>query len=393
MRTVTGYDPYDVVVQADPYPSYAWLRDESPAHRLANGAWVLSRYDDVADSLRAPELFSSAGGVAFGALGGIGTLIGMDPPDHTRLRRMLSTSFTPRAVLALEPEVQKIADTLIDAAAASPITDVVGALAAPLPTRVIAGLLGIDAEQWPTYKRWSDELNACSWSDGPPDEVGMAFMQTGMEAGAFFLAEIEQRRAEPSRDLIGQLVAAQATDDALDDGEIVNFCVLLMLAGNVTTTALISSGLCTLADHPEALATLQAEPERIAEAVEEMVRFESPIQGFCRTLTTDIERHGQRLAAGDKVMLLYGSANRDPRTFPDAHRFDLGRVPNPHLGFGAGVHLCLGAALARLEARVLLERLLPRVDAIDRVAGDPPTRVQIPAFRELARAPLRMAWT
>ncbi|MHB1787320.1 MAG: cytochrome P450, partial [Acidimicrobiales bacterium] len=326
----------------EPYSAYEWLRRESPVHRLEHpSAWVLSRYGDVHAALRDPGTFSSGCGVTFNNLGGIGSLIGMDAPDHTRLRRILSAAFTPRAVASLEPVVARLTSEMLAGIAGRPQIDVVADLAAPFPTLVIASLLGIDPAGWPTYKRWSDQLNAISWSPDPPETVAAQLGQAGLEAALFFMQEMQVRREAPRADLITHLLGAQG-HDATTDSEIVSFCVLILLAGNVTTTALLASSLCLLADHPGVLAQLHATPALIPAAVEEMIRLESPIQGFCRTVTTDMEMHGQQLRAGEKVLLLFGSANRDRDVFSEAGSFRLDRSPNPHLGFGAGAHLCLG---------------------------------------------------
>lgn len=393
MRTIARYDPYDPGVLQDPYPSYAWLLDEAPVYRLEEPAvWVLSRHDDVSAALKRPAVFSSAHGVSFGEGGGSGTLVAMDAPDHTRLRRILAVSFTQRAIARFEPEVNRVVAELVAAIAGSEEVDVVEEFTAPLPTRVVAALLGIDPEDWRLYKRWSDVLNAQSWAHDPAERTGPAFLAAAMEAAAFFADKLDRRRAVPSDDLISVLVQAQQEAEAVTDAEIVSFCVLLLLAGNVTTSALMANSLCLLADHPEVLARLQADPLAIPTAVEELTRYVSPVQGFCRTLTEDVELHGQRMAEGDQVLLLFGAANRDPRVFPDPDVLDIGRDPNPHVGFGAGAHLCLGRFLARLEVRVALSQLTPRLVSVQQVANDPLCRVPLSSFRDISRAPLRLVW-
>jgi cytochrome P450 len=391
--TVT-FDPYDPAVIDDPYPSYAALRAEDPVHWSESAqSWVLTRHADVAAALRDPATFSSAKGVSFNDFGGVGTLIGMDAPDHTRLRRILSARFTPRAIAELEPTVVKVTTELLDAMQRRDRVDAVAEFAAPLPTLVIADMLGIDPARWPDYKRWAEELNGLSWLDEPADAVAAKLGQAAGEPAMFFVQEVMKRKQQPTDDLIGRLVAAQAETDAATDSEIIGFCVLLMLAGNVTTTALLASGLGLLADHPDALERLTLDPTLIPGATEEMLRMESPIQGFCRTLTADVELHDRSLKAGDKAMLHFGSANRDAEVFADPDTFDVARSPNPHLGFGAGAHLCLGAALARLEGRVALEQALPRLSGLHRVPDAPGVRIQSPAFRELESLALVIDWT
>ena len=386
-------DPYDPAFQADPYPAYARLREHAPVLRLADPeVWLLSRHGDVAAALGDPATYSSAQGIAFGRSGGTGALIATDPPDHGRLRRLLARQFTPRSVAALESDIRATAVRLLDDLRGAEQIDLVDAFAAPLPTRVISSYLGIDPQRWRDYKRWSDVLNDLSWARQPSERTGAAMFSVGMETYSFFTAEIQTRRSEPRDDLIGRLVAAGDTDDALSDDEIVSFCTLLMLAGNVTTTSLLSYGVQTLVRHPEQLDHLRRNPQAIPAAVEEMLRYESPIQGFVRTLTRDVELHGEHLPADAQVMLLFGSANRDSAVFAEPDRFDIGRDAKAQVAFGAGPHFCIGAWLARLEAQVALEELLPRLSRVRLREDAPAQRVASPAFRELATLPLDVAW-
>jgi cytochrome P450 len=231
-----AFDPYDPAVIDDPFPTYANLRADDPVHYSeAAGAWILSRHADVSAALRDPTTFSSAKGVSFNDYGGVGTLIGMDAPDHTRLRRILSATFTPRAVAALEPTVARVTTDLLDAMAGRATVDSVAEFAAPLPTMVIAEMLGIDPARWLDYKRWAEDLNALSWVAEPPDVVAAQLAQAAAEPAMFFVQEVMSRRQTPTDDLIGTLVAAQTDTGTASDSEIVGFCVLLMLAGNVTT--------------------------------------------------------------------------------------------------------------------------------------------------------------
>ena len=387
-------DPYDPAFQADPYPSYAKLRESAPVVRLTEpDVWLLSRHADVAQALADPGTYSSAQGIAFGRSGGTGALIATDPPDHGRLRRLLAGQFTPRSVAALEADVRAIAVRLLDAVQGQAQIDLVDAFAAPLPTRVISSYLGIDPQRWRDYKRWSDVLNDLSWAQEKSERSGAAMFAVAMETYVFFTAEILARRTDPRDDLIGRLVAAGDSADALTDDEIVSFCTLLMLAGNVTTTSLLSYGVQTLAKHPEQLEHLRRNPAAIPAAVEEMLRYDSPIQGFVRTLTRDVELHGVVIPADSQVMLLFGSANRDARVFTDPDRFDIARDNKAQVAFGAGPHFCLGAWLARLEARVALEELLARVSTLSLPLDAPAERVASPAFRELATLPLDIGWS
>lgn len=387
-----AFDPYDPATQADPFPAYAALRRNSPVQRIHDpDIWLVSRHADVAAALGDPATFSSAQGVAFGTQGGSTTLIATDPPDHGRLRRLLARQFTPRSVAALEADVRAEARRLIEAMQGQPVVDLLDCFAAPLPTRVIARYLGIDPDRWRDYKRWSDDLNALSWDIDPRRRAGPEMVAVAMEAVEFFRTEVVTRRSRPRSDLISRLSSA-ADSEHLSDVEVISFCTLLMLAGNVTTTSLLSVGLLALFGQPQQLDLLRQDPALIPGAVEELLRLESPIQGFARTLTRDVELHGQVLRAGEQVMLLFGSANRDDRVFPDPDVLDVARGSKEHLAFGLGPHFCLGAWLARLEARVALEELIPRVAGARTVEGDPPQRASSPAFRELTRLPLAVEW-
>lgn len=382
-------DPYDLTFQADPYPTYARLREDAPVLRLAEpDVWLLSRHEDVNAALRNPAEFSSAFGIAFGRSGGVGSLIATDDPDHGRLRKILSRQFTPRSIAALEEQVQETVASLRDGLPDSGSFDFVEAFAAPLPTRIIAGYLGIDPERWRDYKRWSDVLNEISWAREPAPDLGAAAMTAVQEAVGFFAAEIAARRSSPREDLIGRLTSAEA---GLSDEEIINFCVLLMLAGNVTTSSVLSHAVLLLLSYPDQLALLAADPSLVESAVEEVVRLESPIQGFVRTLSRELVLHGQTLSAGEQVMLLFGSANRDDRVFDEPHRFDVTRDSSGHVAFGAGPHFCLGAWLARLEVRVALEMLLPALTTWQLDPDSPMVRLPSPAFREIASLPIAPA--
>ncbi|MDX6742745.1 cytochrome P450 [Actinocorallia sp. A-T 12471] len=387
-------DILDPAFQRDPYPYYARLRAEAPVHRLDRPKlWLLSRHADVAWALREPRLFSSADGVAFSPGGGTGSLVGTDDPDHGRLRRVLSRQFTPRGISVLEDQVGAVVGELVAALVARtetrPEFDFVRRFADPLPTRVIAGYLGLDPDHWETYQRWSNVLNAVMWVDVPDPELITAAERAAAEAVDCFSQAVAERRARPREDLIGRMAAAHE-GGALSDDEIINFCGLLMIAGNITTSSALAHSVVLLLRHPDQRRALLEDPSLIPAAVEEILRFESPIQGFCRTATQDIERHGVRISAGDRVMLLFGSANRDPSAFPDPDRFDVRRDPAGHLAFGTGPHVCLGAWLARIELRVALTALLPHLDRWSLDPAHPPThRMSLPAFRDITELRLQ----
>ncbi|MEV4320345.1 cytochrome P450 [Actinocrispum sp. NPDC049592] len=385
MPVSTDFDLYDPAFLADPYPFYAWLRAEAPVLRLRDpDVWLLSRHEDVHAALRSPEKFSSADGVAFGRQGGAGSLIATDAPDHTRLRRVLSQQFTPRSIARLENEVGAVAATLLDGVAGLDSFDFMDLVGAQLPTRVIGNYLGIDPEGWRDYKRWSDMLIEISWARSADTQFAAVAHATVMEVVGFFAGQMAQRRVAPADDLIGRLVTAADRDSTLTDEEVLNFCSLLMLAGNVTTSSALAHAVLLLIEHPHQRAALCEDPDLIPQAIEEIVRFESPVQGFVRTLTQDLELHGERLAAGEQVMLSFASANRDEDAFDDAAVFDITRKRSASVAFGAGPHFCLGAWLARLELREAIAAMLPLMDDWQLAPDKPVTRVPTPAFRDVA---------
>ena len=356
------YDPFDPSVQADPYPVYAELRARHPVYRCEpRSTWVLSRYADVDAAVTDPATYSSAKGI-FPTREGLDMtqvflpmMIMMDPPDHTRLRRLVSSAFTPRRTAALETAVHAIARELLDPFLSAGSGDLVKDFAGPLPAMVIADLLGVDRSDRDQFRTWSSTL-----VQGDPGEP--AAMQASLDAAGslygYFTDVIEHRRAHPQQDLVSALVNADMDGQRLTAEELLGFCLLLLVAGHETTTNLITNSAVVLAERPDARAALAAQPAAIPDAVEELLRFDSPVQGLARTLTRDVTLHDVTMAAGDTVLLLFGSANRDSHAFPDADRFDPKRRPERQVAFGHGIHFCLGASLARLEARIALTYML-----------------------------------
>jgi cytochrome P450 len=361
------FDPYDARFFADPTPAFARLRDEFPCYRHPDrGFWVLSRFEDVWQALREPEVFCSGRGITLldeQNEAAPPMMLAMDPPRHGVLRTKVNRAFTPRRTASLEAGIRARADALLDGLAARGEGDFVTDFAVPLPTGVFAELLGVPESQREQFRHWADTTCAMS-----PEPAAMAAGRRAMAELATLFSELAAiRRRRPAGDLISDLVAATdasaGAPDAsgpLSQDELIGFCLLLLAAGLETTASLIATGALRLAQHPDQRAWLAAHPNAIPGAVEEMVRFDSPIPGNARTLTRDVERHGEKLRAGEKVLLLFAAANRDPRVFPDADRFDVRRQIERHVAFGHGIHFCLGAALARLEARIAFETLLRR---------------------------------
>ena len=370
----------------DPYTVYARLRREDPVHEVEAAGlrfFIVTRYDDVVAVLRDPaysaEKFperliadAMAGpdpGFAAVARAVSGMMLIKDPPDHTRLRALVSKAFTPRVVEGLRPRIEGIVDGLLDAATAAGGMDAILGFAAPLPVIVIAELLGVPGAEREKFKHWSDQL--VPFIDGTLRESGLVEAARGAQAlEAYFRDFIATRRKEPRDDLMSGLIAAQERDDALSETELVATAILLLGAGHETTTNLIGNGLLALLRHPAEYARLRREPGLTKSAVEELLRYESPVQLTSRIPRRDVTLGGRQIPAGIEVNLVLGAANRDPLQFGDADRLDIARLDNRHVAFGHGAHFCLGAPLARLEAQVAFSRLVERFPSL-RAAGEP----------------------
>lgn len=350
----------------DPHPVYARLRREAPVFWSAEGQfWALSRYEDVRRVGHDTALFSSRRGTllsdgrARDAGGphapGARHLMRSDPPDHTMLRKIVARSFTPRMIASLEDRARVITRDLFDQIDGAAVTDVVAALSAPLTTFVIAELMGVPRERWAEFWTWTD--SAIAQVDAGRDDPALAVHISDLMT--FFGELLEQRRRQPADDIVSDLVAGELHGQPLTELDLLTYCKFLLVAGTETTRNLISSGTALLSEFPEQRRLLIDSTELIPGAVEEMLRITSPVLAFCRTATADTEIRGQRIAAGDYVALLYASANRDEDIWPEPGRFDVTRRQSrPHVAFGFGAHVCLGAALARMEARVLFEELV-----------------------------------
>jgi cytochrome P450 len=381
------FDPFDPEQIQDPYPGYRWLRDEARLHYVEmDDLWLVSRYDCM-ELLRNPSTFSSRLGVGQLMSGGLGRraaehlaeatgplqgmaepriLIALDPPDHVRLRRLVNRPFTPREIGAHEswmrPLCEEIFDGLLDANAQGD-ADWVRDFTFPFPVMVIGKLLGIPSSLGDDFKRWSDDVVGLIGGPGGDTE---RMMTSFIEMLGFFHEAIASRRSEPTDDLISMLIHnADAEDEPLTADELVLFCVLLLVAGNETTTNLLSNAMKVFTSMPEILAHLRSDPAVIPAAVEEVLRFDSPVRALPRGTTAPVSIAGGNIPADATVVVYYGAANRDERRFPDPDRFDVGRIPADHVGFGAGIHLCLGAPLARLEARIVLETLVRRAGHVE----------------------------
>lgn len=362
------FNPFDPAVVRDPYPHYARLRREAPLCRTSLGFAAVSRYADVLEILRDPETFSSSAmadlingvkALSPEHLGQGETLLGSDPPIHTRLRKIVNRAFTPRRVAALEPRIRAISETLVAELPRGEPCDLVAGLAAPLPVMVIAEILGIDPDRRQDFKRWSQEILAAT-AGTPSADLRARLERSFVERAAYLEQVTEDRKRHPRDDVISALVQAEQEGGAMTDDEVGNFIVLLLVAGNETTTNLIGNALLAALDHPALIEAIARDPSLARAWVEETLRYDAPVQLTFRLTREGVELAGEKLAGGENVGLLLGSANRDERRFPEPDRFRLDREQNGHLAFGFGAHSCLGANLARLEARVALEALLSR---------------------------------
>jgi cytochrome P450 len=374
----------DPAVNANPFPIFRRLQDEDPVHWSdAVKGWNVTRYDDVraialdrelsADRVRPFfQVLPSDEQRKLADLRHYLTLwaVFKDPPDHTRLRGLMNRAFTPRAVEALRPNIERIVDDLIDAIVARGEADLIADFAYPLPASVIMDMLGVSRSDLAVMKVWSDDIALfVGIARTTPGKHARAQAGT-REMAAYFRRLVAERRAAPRDDMISALIAAEEQAQHLSEDEIVATCILLLFAGHETTANLIGNGVLALLRHPEQLAKLRARPELAASAVEECLRYDGPSGALARVAAVEQEMGGQRLKQGDRVYAWMNAANRDPRRFPDPDRFDIERGDNRHLTFGHGAHFCLGAPLARLEAQIAFPRLLARLDRLALAAAE-----------------------
>ncbi|NRA07803.1 MAG: cytochrome P450 [Myxococcales bacterium] len=398
------YDPFSPEVRANPFPHYAQLRKEAPVHQLPGGLWTLSRYEECSFALRSPHLFSSSG-TRLMMMGGLqsgmtadeetlreerrrthrelgleslldseegwneNSLISLDPPQHDVVRNIVNRGFTPRQIQRLEPRIHEIAERVIDdILERGEELDLTSDFSTPLPLQVMAELLGVDPSHADDFQRWS-EIVISGITGSVAVEGPETLLLTLQELATYFLEVVEDRRKNPRDDLISLLVAAEESD-TLSAVETVNFATLLLAAGNETTTHLIDNAVLTLLEHPEQHEQVLADPSLVPAWVEETLRYEGPVQLAFRQATEDIEIGGHTIPEGDIAITLFGSANRDDQVFSDGERYDIHRDTQGHMGFGFGVHYCLGASLARLEATIALEALITRLPSLRRTEAE-----------------------
>jgi cytochrome P450 len=382
------FDPHSPAVIADPFAALAELRARDPVHWSdALGGWVLTRYEDVRLGLRDPRFSADRIRPFFARLPPqeqaearhlaetvAAWAVFVDPPAHTRLRALMNRAFTSRALASLRPKIEAIVDELIAGLDGRERIDLIGDFSYPLPATVIAHMLGVPQADVPALKRWSDQVSGFVLSARLiPDKRQQAI--AGMrEMADYFHALVAAKRQRPANDVLSRLIAAEERGQFLSADELVATCSLLLFAGHETTTFLIANGFLALLANPDQLDLLRAgrdDPELVASAIEEILRWDGPSLSQVRVMAEDVELAGKTLRTGERVFLMIGAAHRDPSAFPDPDTFDIRRQNNQHLAFGYGIHFCVGAPLARLEARIAFPKLLDRFDGFRLVEPEP----------------------
>jgi cytochrome P450 len=395
--TTVHFNPMDPAFIADPYPTYHKLRADDPVHQSPLGFWVLTRYEDVVNSLRDPRLAKEAiaafvaarFGTAVPAMGL--SMLDRDPPDHTRLRSLASKAFTPRVVETLRPRIQKIVDGLLDEAERAGSMDLIEQFAYPIPVVVICEMLGVPVEDHEQFRAWGQDI--ARGLDAillPPDsDVGPRSIAARKAIAQYFRELIARRRTTPGPDLMSALIAAEEAGDKLSEDELLATCILLLIAGHETTVNLIGNGTLALLRHPEQLRLLRENPGLIGSAVEELLRFDGPVQRTARIPSEDVTVGGRTIGKGEMVMPFIGAADRDPAQFPNPDRLDIGRTDNRHIAFGLGIHFCLGAPLARVEGQIAINTLVQRFPKL-RLATEAPEHRPSLTLRGLKKLPVEV---
>lgn len=381
---------------ANPYPFFAQMRREAPVCQVEpGGLWAVTRYADVMSVLKNPQLYSSEGLARSMEPPWLGynpiarSMLVMDPPRHGRARALISRAFTPTTIARLEPFLRATSERLVDALLKAREADFLQALALPLPAAAIGHLMGLDDSLYSRFKHWSDHLAMISAISATDLDQQQQVRHTVKEMEGYLKEVLEHRRQQPGEDLVSGLLAARVEGESLSEAELVGFLFLLLAAGLETTVNLLGNAAFLLADHPELLERLRAEPSLIPAFVEEVLRYESPAQSTFRLTTAEAELGGVKLPPYSVLILLLGAASRDEQYVPDPERFVLGREDSAHLPFGHGAHFCLGAPLARLEARVALEVLLSRIQSLSREPEAPRWHQSI-QVRGIVRLPVRV---
>ncbi len=390
----------------DPYPILRRLRDEDPVHWSDSiGGWVLTRYDDIVTTFRDVGHFSNEGRLAravehlpaeararfktFEDHYRLKSLIHSDPPDHTRLRALVTKAFSPRLVEAMRPRIQAIVNGLLDTVQSAGQMDVIQDLAIPLPVTVLSEIFGVPASDQMLFKSWADGLLAFQGINRPSEETLARSQKALVEIREYLGKLILARRREPREDLLSELVAAEAEGRKLSETELLNSCITLLVAGHETTTSLVGNGIYLLLSHPEQWRLLKSEPALLTAAIEEMLRYESPVARQPRLMKQDAEMGGKQIRAGEIVFQMLNAANRDPAYFEEPERFDITRRNNRHIAFGLGIHFCVGATLARTEGQIVFTTVMNRMPTLSLVTEKPEWDLQKPNSRMLKSLPVR----
>jgi cytochrome P450 len=379
------FNPMDPDFIADPYPMYHRLRSQDPVHQSPLGFWVLTRYEDVVASLRDPRLAKEAIAAFVAArfgreIPGMGlSMLDRDPPDHTRLRSLVSKAFTPRVVETLRPRIQQVVDDLLARVEGTGSMDLIEQFAYPIPVIVICEMLGVPVEDHQQFKSWGlDIARGLDATLLPIDsDVGPRSISARRALSGYFRELIARRRASPRADLLSGLITAEEAGDKLNEEELLATCILLLVAGHETTVNLIGNGTLALLRNPDQLRLLQENPGLIGTAVEELLRYDGPVQRSARIPSEDVTIGGRTIGKGEMVMPFIGAADRDPAQFPDPDRLDIRRADNRHIAFGWGIHFCLGAPLARVEGQIAINTLVQRLPKLALATEAPEHRLSL----------------
>ncbi|MBS1852460.1 MAG: cytochrome P450 [Acidobacteria bacterium] len=388
----------------DPYPVLRQLREQDPVHWSDSiGGWILTRYDDMVTTFRAPNQYSNEGRLAraveylpapsraklkaFEDHYHTKGLLHSDPPDHTRIRALVTKAFTPRMVEAMRPRIQAMVDTVLDAYQPVGGMDVIRDLAISLPITVVAQILGAPASDHLLFKGWADSLLSFQGVNKPSEAILLHAQEALLEIRAYLAALVKERKREPREDLLSQLVAAESEGDKLSEAELINTCITLLVAGHETTTSLIGNGIYLLLRHQQ-WDTLRRDPALLAPAIEEILRFESPVARQPRLMKEDTELGGKAIRKGQMVFQMLNAANRDPAYFDGPDKFDVRREKNKHIAFGVGIHFCVGAVLSRVEGTIVFQTMLNRLPGLRLVDERPDWDLHKPNSRMLKTLPV-----
>lgn len=384
------YNPFDPEVHADPYPHYRELREQDPVHRSEVDLWVFTRYDDIATLLRDSRLGHEVtqGVAGEGGSADWESMLFRDPPAHSRLRLPVSKAFTPRVLESLRTRIYKIVDDTLGVARQNGTMDVIGDLAFPLPATVISEMLGLPVEDHQQCRRWAASATR-SLDPLADDRIMDEIFVSLIEFREYLSEQVERRRSHPGDDLVTALIAAEEQGERLSHEELISTLLLLFTAGHETVTNLIGNGLLALLRNPDQLRRLKEDPGLIRPGIEELLRYDSPVQFVIRIVKEPMTVRGQDFVRGDAMLLVVGAGNRDPEQYADPDSLDVGRKDIKHLSFGGGIHFCLGSMLARMEAQAVFEGLITQLPEIELAVDDLKWRPHI-NLRGLESLPIRV---